>query len=212
MKERMKTIAQLIAVICLSLWVTGCGTTYEQDPVFTDGVGTPSAAGGLTTVADLNRFGPGDLVVVRFSELPSEQQMQPHEERIKDDGTITLPYIGAVKALGKTPGELQKEIQVAYVPKYFKRLTVTVQPFEQFYYVSGQVKGGGKIIYTGDITVTKAIAGAGGFSDFADQKKVRLTRSDKTVLIINCKKIEQDPTQDVSVLPGDQIYVPIRYW
>ncbi len=66
----------------------------------------------------------GDLVVVNLSGLP--ETIPPHEERIKEDGTITLPYIGAVKAAEKTPGELQNEIHDLYVPKIYSHLTVTV--------------------------------------------------------------------------------------
>ena len=57
---------------------------------------------------DIERFAIGDLIHVTFSGITDP--IQPHEERIKDDGTITLPLIGAIKAGGKTPGELQKAI------------------------------------------------------------------------------------------------------
>ncbi len=66
-----------------------------------------------------------------------------HEETIKEDGTITLPLIGSVYAVGKTAGELQNEIYTNYVPKYYVRLTVTVKSGDRVYYVGGEVKSPG---------------------------------------------------------------------
>ena len=108
---------------------TGCSNVpVKKDPfvsappkprAFT---GQPSADGGQTNV-QVARFRVGDTVVVSFSGGPD--QIPDHEEAIKEDGNITLDLIGKIHALGKTPGELQDEIQSDYVPKYYRRLTVT---------------------------------------------------------------------------------------
>jgi polysaccharide export outer membrane protein len=209
----MKTLSRIISLICLAMCFAGCETT--PDPIFT---GNPPALdptntnGPTINLADVGRFKNGDLVVVTFSGGPEAVQMPQHDERIKDDGTITLPLIGSIKAVGKSPGTLQHEIQSAYVPKYYKRLNVTVKPFEQFFYVQGQVRQPGRYPYSGEITAMKAITTAGGFTDFANKKKVRLVREGDAILFINCEKLEKDPSQDPKVLPGDQIYVILRRW
>lgn len=200
-----------------SLWLAGCKTTEE--PLFTEVPGDPtteSATGTATgakvgasspSVAEVDRFVINDLVTVTFSGLnppPPE-----HNERIKEDGTITLPYIGAVQAAGKSTGELQKEIHDLYVPKYYVRLTVTVKSLERSYTVGGEVRAPGPKGYLPLTTVTKAIQAAGGFTDFAQKKKVKLTRAGKTI-IVNCKEAEEDPRKDPAVIPGDKIYVPRR--
>src|SRR5438445_12428368 len=59
-------------------------------------------------------FQVGELVTVKFSGL--DTALPDHEERIKEDGTITLAQIGSVKAEGKTPGQLQKDIRALFVP------------------------------------------------------------------------------------------------
>src|SRR5437899_2208593 len=74
---------------------------------------------------------PGDLLLITFSGLPVP--ILDHKEKIKDDGTITLQLIGSIKAEGKTTGQLQKEIQAAYVPAYYKQLTITVRADELFF-------------------------------------------------------------------------------
>ena len=118
------------------------------------------------------------------------------------------------KADGKTPGDLEKEIRARYVPKYFKYMTVTVKQEEStlWYYVDGEVKAPNRQIYTSRITVLKAIASAGGFTDFANKKKVKLTRVDGRTQIVNCVKALDNPSLDLEVYPGDKIYVPRRLW
>lgn len=208
----MKTLNRVFALIGLALCLAGCVST-EPDPVFTtNNPGTDSTNGAPIDLAEVGRFKNGDLVVITFSGGPGGDLIPQHDERIKDDGTITLPLIGSIKAAGKSPGTLQNEIQNAYVPKYYKRLTVTVKPFEQFFYVQGQVRQPGRYPYSGEITAMKAITTAGGFTDFANKKKVRLTREGDAILQLNCEILEKDPSQDPKVLPGDQIRVELRRW
>ena len=93
-------------------------------------------------------------------------------------------------------------------------MTVTVKPEEstRWYYVDGEVKSPNRQIYTSRITVLKAIASAGGFTDFANKKKVKLTRVDGRTQIVNCVKALDNPSLDLEVYPGDKIHVPRRLW
>src|ERR1017187_77051 len=136
------------------------------------------------------------------------------EGKIKEDGTITLTLNQTFKADGKTPGDLEKEIRACYVPKYFKYMTVAVrqEATTLWYYVDGEVKGPSRQIYSTRITVLKAIASASGFTDFANKKKVKLTRADGRTHIVNCVKARDNPALDLEVYPGDKLYVPRRFW
>jgi protein involved in polysaccharide export with SLBB domain len=58
----------------------------------------------------------------------------------------------------------------------------------------------------------KVIASAGGFTDFANKKKVKLTRVDGRTQIVNCPKALDNPSLDPEVYPGDTIHVPRRLW
>ena len=72
----------------------------------------------------------GDLLRVMFTDvLP---QIPPHDVRIREDGSITLPYNVRVQAQGKTVRELEEAIHAAYVPHLYKVLTVTVATHELF--------------------------------------------------------------------------------
>jgi polysaccharide export outer membrane protein len=159
--------------------------------------------------ADVARFRIGETVFVIFSGTP--MPFDPHEEPIKEDGTITLSYIGAVYAAGKTAGELQREIHDAYVPKYFVRLTVTVKSGDRIYYVGGEVRTPARQFYVGDTTVTKAIQAAGGLTDFANHSKVWLIRATTGQRIkVDYDEALKNPAKDPPVYPDDQINVAKR--
>ena len=184
----------ICGLLAMGLFLAGCGT---DDP----GVYSNNMPG--------NKLRVGDMVIVGFEGMPSDANMFEHAERIKDDGTITLQYIGAIHAAGKTIGNLQKEIRDRYVPQYFHFLNVTVKCDSQFYYVGGEVKGPGKQDYVAETDIVKAIQAAGDFTDFANKRKVRLVHSDGTQETINVQKaLEGDLKYAVPIYPGDKIIVP----
>jgi polysaccharide export outer membrane protein len=217
----------LVGVCAIALVLAGCHSAPKDEPMFSSdpGAASSSTATGSDTLATDNakpatslpnlgsvgRFRVGDLVTVTFSGLEQNQALPPHEERIKDDGTITLPMISSVLAKGKTAGELQNEIQEKY-KKYYQRLVVTVKNLDSFYYVGGEVKMPNRQPWVGEVTVTQAIQSAGGFTDFANRKKVLLVRADRTKITVNCVKVLGNPSLDPKVYPGDTINVPRKWW
>jgi protein involved in polysaccharide export with SLBB domain len=190
-------------LLLASLVFTGCASS-TNDPLLSDNPG-PSATPEVSQSEEVAHFHIGETVSVIFSEAPDD--IPPHNEPIKEDGTITLPYIGAVLAAGKTAGELQKEIHDLYVPQYYVRLTVTVIPGDLVYYVSGEVNGPGRQLYVGQTTVTKAITSAGDFNNFANHSKIWLIRANGQRIKVNYNKAIEDVSQDPPVYPGDQIQV-----
>jgi protein involved in polysaccharide export with SLBB domain len=197
-------------VCCFLLLGFACGGC-SSSPNSSNKPKSPPALTGLSP-EDSNLAAPsfhvGETVIV---DLTGTADLIPeHIEPIKEDGTLTFPYIGAVQAAGKTPGELQNEIRDRYVPKYYVRLTVTVKSQDRVYYVGGEVKQPGRQLYVGQTTVTRAIQSAGDFTDFANRSKVWLVRANGKHIRVNCNKALEDPSLDLPVYPGDQIQVPRR--
>ena len=192
--------------LCSSLLIVGSGcTTPTQKPEALD---EPPP---LTNAA-LARIAVGDTVTVTLYGIPSEELPPAQIKPIKEDGTITLPDIGSVHAAGKAPGELEDIIHDLYVPKVYTHINVTVVlSSEQVYFVRGEVKAPNRVLYTGPVTVTKAITSAGDFTDFADHKNVVLIRSSGKRYQLNCDRILRGDDPDPQVYPGDQIEVN-RHW
>src|ERR1019366_5833834 len=173
-------------------------------------VAVSAAASGSVSDAEVLRV--GDSLTITFTDTPVT--IPNFDEKIREDGTITLTLNKTFKADGKSRGELEKEIRACYVPDYYKYMTVTVKQQEntRWYYVNGEVKAPNRQIYAGRITVLKAIASVGGFTDFANKKKVKLTRVDGRTQIVNCVKALEKPSLDPEIYPGDTVHVPRRLW
>jgi polysaccharide export outer membrane protein len=195
-----------LVLLGVAFGVVGCGGggAVQRSGGAVGGAVTRSA---YTNFVDFLR--PGDLVEVRFSGNPSAPDTKV--ERIKDDGTISLPFLTEpVVAAGKTAGDLQREIHDRYVPNYFRQLTVTVGTDQRVFFVDGEVKNSGRISWYGQITVLGAIAAAGGFTDFAARTRVELTRLNGEYHVINTSRAKRNSALDLPVIPGDKIYVPRR--
>lgn len=154
-------------------------------------------------------FQVGDVVKISFTSVNADPPLLPHSEAIKDDGRITPPIVGSVVAAGKSPGALQAELQEMY-DKYYKNLTVTVASEPRYYYVLDEVRSPGPKPYLGDTDIIKAISAAGGFTDFANKKHVKLIRGNKTQIVNVVKALDGDRRENVAVYPGDTISVPRR--
>jgi protein involved in polysaccharide export with SLBB domain len=199
------------ALLFAGVLLTGCSSPTDplpglDNPPSRATTGSPSSTS--TNFAGVARFRVGETVIVTFSGPPTP--IDPHQEAIKEDGTITLPLIGPIYAVGKTSGQLQREIREAYVPIYYLHLTVTVstKSEDRVVYVAGEVHNAGRVIYMSDMTVTKAIQAAGGFTDFASHSKVWLTRASTGQRIqVDYDKAVKDPASDPPVFPDDQIVV-----
>lgn len=155
-----------------------------------------------------SRLRGGDQLVVRLDtggNVPG-QASQSIDVVIDENGEISLPLIGRVPAAGSTPSELAERIQAGYVPRYYVRCNATVLPTIRFFYVGGEVRNPGRHNWTEDITLLKAINTAGGFTDFANRRKVEVTRG-KNKHTMDAEEIRQHPDKDVTIQPGDSIYV-----
>jgi protein involved in polysaccharide export with SLBB domain len=186
-------------VVALSMILAGLLSGCQTEPKPPEPTTTASGfhVGDTITVSFVGQSGGADI-------LPSVTQP------INESSNIVLSLIGSVPAAGKTTGELQKEIHDLYVPKYFPDLNVTVKGGSlSFFYVEGEVTQPGQKECLGQMTIVKAISAAGGFTDFANEKKVRLTRGNHTETI-NVKRAIDDPRYDVEVIGGDKIHVPRR--
>ena len=160
MNNVWKSLA-LALVCCLGL---ACDTPSQ-------GSGRPLGAqrgGPIADSTDLLRV--GEKIQVLLADLP--QGTIAADLTISEDGKITLHLDQTFEAAGKTRSKLETEIRARYVPNFYTKLTVTVKQEDRFVYVGSFVKAAGSYPYRPGLTLLKAIAAAGGFSEFGDKTKV----------------------------------------
>ena len=218
-REACRLVVVLVAIGSIGLLWAGCVTDHPSGSPDSPGetaqhsakvaTNSPDATTTSTSEPVRETLHVGDAITVSFVTLNEFIKLEPHLENIKEDGTITLHLIGPIKAVGKTASELQKEIQDAYVPKYFKRLTIIVKTEGRFYTVGGEVRRPDKFAYLTGLTLLGAIQSAGDFTDFANRHKVQINRTNGQKIMVDCKKVIKDPKKyDVLINPGDVIHVP----
>lgn len=158
---------------------------------------------------------PGDPVELRISGVPADEQTQVNNIYTVDaNGAVNMPYINKVRAEGLTPAQLANAIENGYrSARIFTNPTITIvmQPQTRFVNVGGAVRAPNRISYTEDMTLLTAINAAGGFNDFADQKRVRLLRGSEAK-VYDVRQFRKDPGLDPKLQPGDKIEVPQSFF
>jgi polysaccharide export outer membrane protein len=139
---------------------------------------------------------------------------------IRPDGTITMPLIGDIKAVGETPSSLKAKIK-SRLSEYVRlgtsaEITVAVKSWRSYRFtIQGEVSHAG--VFTADqyLTISDAMALAGGPSKFAKRNEITLLRRDPKSAEIRRIPLDYDliasgKRQDMNiyVLPGDTIWVP----
>src|SRR6476659_6689246 len=171
----------------------------------------------MSVLDDKKRLGSNDYVSFRVVE---DRDNESQHLRVNDNGELEVPYIGLVPATGRTCKELAYSVKTALEREYYYHATVIIaldhvsEKSRGKIYVYGSVKGQGPQEIPADesYTVSKAVIRAGGFGDFANKRKVKVTRKNGQDFTIDLKRvIEEGRTDEDMVLqPDDQIYVPQR--
>ena len=188
-----------------------------EQPVPGTASSTVMRTNSMAVLDDKKRLGTDDFVSFRVVE---DRDNESQRLRVNDNGELEVPYIGLVPAAGRTCRELAYNIKAALEKEYYYHATVILavdrvsEKSRGKVYVYGAVKvqGPQEIPTDETYTVSKAVIRAGGFGDFADKRKIKVTRKNGTDFLVDLKRvIEQGHTEDDVVLqPDDQIYVPQR--
>ena len=128
---------------------------------------------------------------------------------MRSDGRISLPLVGEVQAAGRTPLQLEQDISNK-LRNYIAEPEVTVMVQEihsQKFNILGQVVKPGSYSLDLATTVLDAIATAGGFRDFANQKGIYILRQKpdggEARIAFNYKKVikGKDLQQNIKLEP-----------
>lgn len=160
----------------------------------------------------LYRFNKSDVAEISFAFTPEFNQTVT----IQPDGYITLKEAGRLLAEGLTAQELEMSIVAAYSNLlHDPRVTVIVKDFDRPYFIAGgEVARPGKYELRGDLTISAAVAIAGGFTQQSKHSQVLLFRRVTAGLVetrvVNVKQMlkHHNLDEDVSLQPGDYVFVP----
>lgn len=142
-------------------------------------------------------LGTGDMIDIIVHGEPDMSM----KLKISKAGVVNFPYIGEITLAGKTPSEVEVDIENRLRGDYLLNPMVTVNLAEfRKIYVSGEVEQPNGYEYQPNLTVEQAIALAGGFTDRADRKDINIRVSSNHELL---KKVELTHL----VQPGDTIIV-----
>ncbi|MCK9508948.1 MAG: polysaccharide biosynthesis/export family protein [Pigmentiphaga sp.] len=131
---------------------------------------------------------------------------------IGEDGAFFYPYVGAIKAAGRTVQQVRDEL-AKKLQKYLVEPQVDVSVLEyrsQRAYVMGQVEQPG-VVRLNDVplTISDLVGGTGGFKNEADLKGATLTRNgNKYPVDLLALFYQGDVTQDIRIQPGDVLTIP----
>lgn len=181
---------------------------------------TESTSGAATTpvsvdsaVSDPNyRIGPSDVLSIVVWHEPDFTSSVP----VRPDGKIALPLIGDIQAAGLRPTEFADNLTTA-LKKFVSdpRVTVSVSAVNsRQVYLMGEVMKPGMVPMTAGMTVLQALASGGGFSQYADLKKIYVLRREKNGsqvrIPFNYKDVikGRNGEQNIVLQPGDTVVVP----
>lgn len=160
----------------------------------------------------LYRLSKSDTFDVSFTFSPDFNQTLT----VQPDGFVALKGAGTLLAEGSTVPEMQAAIANAYRGFLHEpEVTVSLKDFDKPYFLaSGEVARPGKYELRSDLTVSEAVAMAGGFTQQALHSQVIVFRRVSSDLaeshVVNLKKMlnTHDLHEDMHLRAGDFIYVP----
>jgi len=156
-------------------------------------------------------IGPDDVLDVTVWKEPDVSRVVP----VRPDGRISLPLINDVQASGLSPERLGAAV-AEKLRTYLTdpKVTVIVTAVNsQLVFVVGEVLRAGPFPLLPGMTVLQGIAIAGGFTTFADVKKIHVLRmheGKQIELPFNYREVLKGdrPEQNINLEPGDTIVVP----
>jgi len=165
--------------------------------------------------------GPEDVLTVTVFNEPALSG----KFRVEKDGEFSYPFLGRVRAAGRTVGEVGDAIKLRLADGYLRhpQVTVDVDQFRsQNVFVMGEVRTPGKYVLSGPVTLLDALARAGATTDAAGVEVLILhprdpvagsptlpDQRDAEVVTVNLREIQDGRlSRNVTIKDGDTIFVP----
>ena len=145
------------------------------------------------------RLGSGDVISINVF---GEEDLSFDKIRLTDAGTLSFPFLGEVRANGKTAIELESIIIKGLEGDYLidPKVSVSVLEYREFF-ISGEVKSPGGYPFKPGLNLQKAITLAGGLTDRASERKMFIVRDGES------EADAEKADMNTHVMPGDMIKI-----
>ena len=169
------------------------------------------AKASIAADSDNYIIGPEDVLFVYVWKEENLSRTVP----VRIDGMISIPLVDDIKAAGMTPLQL-KEVLLTKLREFVETPDVTIIVTEANsyrVYVQGEVKTPGVFKLRTETSLVQLIIMAGGFTDWANQKKITIMRKEggkDSRIVVNYKKIVEgdEGAKDVMLKSGDIVIIP----
>ncbi|MBP3140899.1 polysaccharide biosynthesis/export family protein [Aliivibrio fischeri] len=142
-------------------------------------------------------LGAGDTIQISvFKEPEMTTRLKIHR-----GGYVNFPYLGEIKLSGRTPTQIEEDIEARLADGYILQpmVTVSIEAFRKFF-ISGEVANPNGYEFQPGLTVEQAIAMAGGFTDRSDRDSINVRSAATNELI-------EDVAPTYPVGPGDVVII-----
>ena len=187
----------------------GCTTVSAASPV----VNVPQPTVKIEQTVEDITLAPGDLFEIR---VYGEKELCG-EFRVESNGTFDYLFLGKVKVGGLTPSEVSELLETMFIDGDFLKnpqVSVLVKKYSsKKVSVFGQVNRPGTFPWQEGMGVVEAISLAGGFTPMAKTEHTMVTRmvnGQKKNYVVSVEEIGEGKSPDLSLRPGDIVYVPER--
>ncbi|MCE2570633.1 polysaccharide biosynthesis/export family protein [Motilimonas eburnea] len=144
------------------------------------------------------KLGAGDTISI----LVYGEEELSMETLLSDSGRINYPFLGQIMVKGLTIEDLKDTIQKGLKGDYLIDPSVHVSIVEyRPFFINGEVKQPGGYAFQPGLTVNKAVALAGGFTNRASKSSIYVTSSDAP------NRKPKPVKLDTSIMPGDIITI-----
>lgn len=185
-----RIVLSVVALLATGVLVTGqAASAQSTEPAPAATSAAPAATGKSTTsplnqpqpldtLAGLNadyRVGPNDLIDIDVFGVPDLKRTV----RVNSSGLVSLPLVGQVSLLGLTGQQAEERIASAYAEKYLQnpQVSVFIKEFTtRRITIEGAVAKPGIYPVTGQLTLLRALALAGGGGSYANLSEIMLFR------------------------------------
>lgn len=204
MKDPVWRRGLVCVLLLIFTFVTGCqpDSTSDLSPASTN-----KEAELMDSALPDDLIRVGDSMVISLNGVPVESR-GVYEVKVDEAGQISMPMIGNIQAAGDTTVALKEKIETLYRTKrIFRAPNVSIVTREDRYVsVTGDVRQPQRVVYTKDLTAMGAIAACGGFTDYADKRKVKILRQSQ-ILFFDAIEAGNNPAKDIHIQPDDRIEV-----